>query len=71
VVVAADAHLVLLQFIAAKDDDFGGMVFFHQDFDQFLAKGTGAAGDQYDFIVPFHTNSLFRGCVLFRFSNHD
>jgi hypothetical protein len=47
------------------------MVFLNQDFDKFLAKGTGAAGDQYDFIVPFHTNSLFRGCVLFRFSNHD
>ena len=67
VVVAADAHFVLLQLVAAEDDDFSGMVFLNQDFYQLLAKGTGTSGDQYDFLVPFHTNSLFRGCVFLRF----
>jgi hypothetical protein len=38
VVVAHRAHLVLLQFIAAEDDDLLWRVLVEQNFDEFLPK---------------------------------
>ena len=48
------AHLVLFELIPAVDDQLGRVVLLQHDLDEFLAKRTGSAGDQDDFIGPIH-----------------
>ena len=49
---AAGEHLVLLQLVAAEDDDLAGMVVAEEDFDALLAEGTGSAGNQDRTLLP-------------------
>ena len=49
-----NAHLVLLQLVAAEDDQLFRPIRFEQGLDEFFAKGTGASGYKYGLIVPGH-----------------
>ena len=51
---STDSHFVLLQFIAAKDDQLLGMVFLQEDFDAFLAEGARSTRDQHNAFLPIH-----------------
>ena len=56
-------HLMLLQLIAAEDDDLFRLLFFKEGLRKFLSKGTCAAGNENDFIFPVHDCSLFQRVV--------
>jgi hypothetical protein len=45
-VETTDPHLVLLELVAAEDDQALRLVLIEQDFGAFLAKRTGSPGDQ-------------------------
>jgi hypothetical protein len=47
-------HLVLLQLVAAEDDDFSGLVIAKNKFRELFAERPGAAGDQDYFVVQTH-----------------
>ena len=47
-----DSHIMLLEFIAAEDDELLRMIFAQHEFDEFLAERARAAGDQHNLFRP-------------------
>ncbi len=45
-------HLVLLQLVAAEDDQLLGLLLPGKDFDEFAAEGAGAAGHENNAVFP-------------------
>ena len=52
-------HLMLLQLIAAEDDDLFRLLLFKESLRKFLSKGTCAAGNENNFIFPVHKIPLY------------
>ena len=50
-------HLILLQLIAAVDDDLLRLEILEHDLNEFLAERSRAACDQYNLIFPIHSDS--------------
>ena len=64
-IVAVHFHLVLLQLVAAEDDQLGRVVLAQHHLDKFLAKRPGATGNQNNFILPIHNFSLTLSAFYF------
>ncbi len=57
-IVTGDPHLMLLELIAAENNDLRRVIFLKHHLDEFLAKRTGTAGDKYNTLCPIHVSSL-------------
>ena len=57
-VEACHTHLMLLELVAAEDDQLGGMVLSQHHLDEFSAKRSGPAGDQDNLFGPVHRFSI-------------
>ena len=67
-VKATDAHLVLLELIAAEDDQLGGLVLAQHDLDEFFTERPGTTGDQDNLFAPIHCYTSLQQPMSFRTS---
>ena len=54
VIESRSLHFILLQLVAAIDDDLLRLGVLEHDLNELLAKGTRPAGDEYNIIFPIH-----------------